>query len=78
MWFLAQHSVMTSIHIYHSAWFVNQYILTFASHNQLHMYGFSGVVNLLSSAPDTALQLQCGASEYEPCEMRVMIEELRD
>ncbi len=27
-------------HFYHSAWFVNEYILMFESHNQLHMYGF--------------------------------------
>ncbi len=30
--FLVQYYVMNSKHFYHSAWFVNEYILTFASH----------------------------------------------
>lgn len=29
------------INLYHSAQFVNEYILRFLSHNQLHRYGFS-------------------------------------
>ncbi len=57
MQFLEQNYFMTLKHIYPSAWFVNEYILTFASHKQLHMYGFSDMVNLLDSAPGTALQV---------------------
>ncbi len=36
---------------YHSAWFVNKYILITASHNQLHL----DIVNLLSSSPGTTV-----------------------
>ncbi len=32
--------------------------MRFASHNQLHMFGFSTIVNLLCSAPGTALQVR--------------------
>lgn len=32
-------------------------ILRLASHNQLHTFGFSAVVNLLMSSPDTTLHL---------------------
>jgi len=32
--------------------------LKFASHNQLHLYGFSDVVNLLNSLSGTALDLK--------------------
>ncbi len=41
MMFPAQYYVMASKNIYHSARFVNEYILTFVSHNQDHTYGFS-------------------------------------
>ncbi len=39
----------------------------FASHNQLHMYGFSNIVNLLDSSPGTALHLwsRTGTSHNE-------------
>ncbi len=46
---------MASEHFYYSAWFVNQYILTFASHNQLRMFSFSDEVNLLGSTHGIAL-----------------------
>ncbi len=62
--------VMTSRDFYHSACFVNWHILAFASHNQLHIYGFSDKVNLLSSSPGTELHLLCGALVYESCETR--------
>ncbi len=42
-------TVMIPEHFYHNAWFVNWSILTFALYNQLHMYGFSEVVDLLGS-----------------------------
>lgn len=45
------------------------YLLYFTS----CMYGFSDLVNLLGSAPGTALHLWCGALGYEACETWVMI-----
>ncbi len=42
---------------YHSVFFVNKYIFTFASHNQLHMNGISNIVHLFSSSPGKALHL---------------------
>ncbi len=50
----------------------------FVWQNQLHMYGFSDVVNLLSSAPGTALLFWCGALDYESRETWVTIKELKD
>ncbi len=38
----------------------NYDILMFASHNKLHMYGFSDMVSLLGNAPGT-LHLWCGS-----------------
>ncbi len=38
--------------------FLNLYILIFASRNHLHMFGFSDIVNLLNSAPGTAVYLR--------------------
>ncbi len=35
-----------------------------ASHNQVHMYGFSHIVNLLSSAPGTALHMHCRVQRF--------------
>ncbi len=49
----------------------------FAWQNQLHMSGFSDVVNLLSSAPGTALLFWCGALDYESRETWVTIKELK-
>ncbi len=43
----------------------------FASYNQLHMYGFSDIVNLLCSAPGTALPLKCWVL-CESCKTRVI------
>ncbi len=56
-WFLSQCCAMISKYFYSSPWCVNLYILLFASHNLLHRNGCSEVVNLLSSAPGTALHL---------------------
>ncbi len=42
-------------HFYHSV----LYIFKFATHNQLHSYGFYNIARLLDSAPGTALHLQC-------------------
>ncbi len=52
-------------------------MLAFASHNQLCMYGFSDVVNLLGNTPGTAPHLQCGALGYESVEIWVTIKKLR-
>ncbi len=53
----------------------NVYILKFELHNQPHMHVVSGVVNLLSSIPGTALVRR---SAIESHETQVMINELKD
>ncbi len=50
----------------------------FATHNQLHTYDFSGVVDLLSNSPGIALHLWCEALKYESCVTRITIKELKD
>lgn len=42
-----------------------------ASHSQVHLYGFSEVVNLLDSPPGTALHAMLSAQEYVLYESRV-------
>ncbi len=50
----------------------------FALHKQLHIYGFSDVTNLLSSAPGTALHWWCEELGNESRETQVTIKELKD
>ncbi len=65
-------------HFYHSAWFVNKkHMLKLASHNRLHMYGFSDIVNLLGSAPDIAAHLWCKTLDTSPVKHKIMIKELK-
>ncbi len=40
----------------------------FTSDNQLHVYGFYDLVNLLGSAPGTALHMRYIALRFESCE----------
>ncbi len=49
----------------------------FAWRNQLHMYSFSNIVNLLSSAPGTASLLIWNALLWVP-KTQVTIKELKD
>ncbi len=51
-------------------------ISTIASHNQLHMYGYTDIVNLLGNAPDTALHLWCGALRYKSPEIWITLKEI--
>lgn len=52
-------------------------IVTFASHNQLHINSFSNVVNLLISNPCTALHLQFGALGFKSSKTRDTVKELK-
>ncbi len=56
---------------------INKCILMFASHNQLHIYGFSDIVNLLSSSPGIALHLNVEPLGTSPCESSHFTKELK-
>ncbi len=45
----------------------------FASHNQLHMYVFSNIVNLPSRSPGTAVTLKKQSTQYKFSETQVTI-----
>ncbi len=67
VWFLAENYVMTSkrftiVDDLCMIW--SEYILTFASHNQLYIYDCSDVVNMLCSAPGTASLLNKSSKTY--------------
>lgn len=68
---------ITSKRFYHRAWFVNQYIFTFASQNKLHIYGFSGIVNLFNSSPGIALSLRWEVLGYKSCETQAYLSPLK-
>ncbi len=58
---------MTSKLFYQNVWFVDEYILTFASHIQLSLYMYFYIVNLLGSSPGTALRTTNGPVNHESC-----------
>ncbi len=58
---------MTSKYFYQNVWFVDEYILTFASHIQLSLYMYFYFVNLLGSSPVTALRTKNGPVNHESC-----------
>lgn len=51
-------------------------ISTIGSHNQLIMYGYTDIVNLLGNALNTALHLQCEALRYKSPEILITLKEM--
>jgi len=52
-------------------------MLALASHKQLHIYGFSIIVNLLVSAPGTALLWWCVVLDMSPVKLQSQYKNIR-